>query len=393
MDRLAARAWPLDDQRIRNEACRQTGLNDFGDPPLQPALSMLAASLQNEADLHPMGRFLMRSHLKGLLSTRLRLTEQWRQASAPGPIESPLFITGMPRSGSTFLHELLAQDPAMRVPRVWEVMFPSTSRTKRGRDPRIRKTAACLWWFRRICPRADSVHPMRAETPQECVAIQSYTLLSYEFVSTCRVPGYEAFLRSTDLTPVYAWQRRFLQHLEADSPPARWVLKSPDHGFGLDALFAVFPDARIVQTHRNPADVLRSSIQLLEVLHSVFARPLDRQAMGLRETRLLAEAMECFIKFREDHSAQAGCFLDVNYRELVADPLATVRRIYRHLDTPLSPAAAEAMSRLIAHRSRYRKRSRTPSLADLGIDARAAASRFKRYCSCFDIPWHTAEAG
>jgi hypothetical protein len=368
-------------------------LSAFGEPPLQPALSTLARSLHQEANLHPLGRFLMRAHLKGLLVNRLRLVEEWRRAAPGGPIERPLFITGMPRSGSTFLHELLAQDLENRVPRVFEVMFPRAPRVSAKRDARIGKAAACLWFFRRLAPRADSVHPLRAETPQECVAIHSHTFLSEEFVSTCHVPSYESFLHATDLTPAYGWERRFLQHLQAGAPARQWVLKSPDHSHGLEALFAVFPDARVVQTHRNPVAVLKSSIQLLEVLHGVFARPLSRPDRSLREARLLADAMDSFIRFRQMHRELAERFLDVSYGALVADPMATVSRIYRHLERPLTRTAAEAMRRFIATRSRYRKRGRAPTQAEWGLGARSEANRFERYCSRFGIPWHPAEIG
>src|SRR6267378_3362192 len=136
-DKLGRRLSPLESKGLQADACRRSGLTDFGDPPREPA-----------------------------------------------PISRPVFITGMPRSGSTFLHELLAADPENRAPRVWEAMFPIRARgTQKGRsDPRVMKAAARLWWFRRLAPGADSVHPLRASTPQECVAIQSYTLLSEEFV-------------------------------------------------------------------------------------------------------------------------------------------------------------------------------------------------------------------
>src|ERR1700721_1195408 len=134
-------------------------------------------------------------HLRGLLETRLRLTQAWRQhleAMDKTLIERPIFITGMPRSGSTFLHELMAEDPENRAPRVWEVMFPIPTRDVRSSsDPRIRKAEACLWWFRRLAPRADTVYPIRAATPHECVGIHSYTMLSQEFLITCRIPAYE----------------------------------------------------------------------------------------------------------------------------------------------------------------------------------------------------------
>src|SRR6202012_5563271 len=139
-----------------------------------------------------------------------------------------VFITGMPRSGSTFLHELLAQDPDNRAPLVWEVMFPLPAPEETRRQAlRVFKAGACLWWFRRLVRQADCIYPIRARTPHECVAIHSYTLLSEEFISTCRIPTYETFLRSSDLTAVYQWEKCFLQHLQQFQPDRRWVLKAP----------------------------------------------------------------------------------------------------------------------------------------------------------------------
>lgn len=393
---VSRRLWLLEGEGLCAEARRRTGLEDFGDPPIEPALSVLVNSLEGEADLHPLGRFLMRVHLRGLLETRLRLASAWsRQLAALecSPIQRPVFITGMPRSGSTFLHELLAEDAFNRAPRVWEVMFPvSAPGVGGGRaDPRIRKAAACLWWFRRLAPQADAVYPMRARTPHECVAIHSYTLLSQEFVSTCRIPTYEAFLRLTDLRPAYAWQRRFLQFLQFCGPNRRWVLKSPDHVYGLEELFAIFPDAIIVQTHRNPLEVLKSSCQLTEVLRGLYAWRDGRDQIGVHESRVIAEGMERFIRFRDAHPELAERFIDVKYSELVADPLAVVARIYRQLDTPLSAEAAERMRRLVSNRSRYQRRRANLTLADLGLDVPAEARRFERYCSRFGIPWQQAE--
>jgi Sulfotransferase family len=392
-DRVARRCWPLAGEGLREAACRQTSLSAFGEPSLEPALSVLTGSLENEANLHPLGRFLMQCHLKGLLRNRLRLVEEWGRTRPSGAVERPLFITGMPRSGSTFLHELLAQDPVNRVPRVYEVMFPCGSRQTGRSDPRIGKAEACLWFFRRIARRADSVHPLRAQTPQECTTIHSYTFLSEEFLATSHIPSYEAFLHAADLTPAYAWERRFLQHLQSGAAATQWVLKSPDHAHGLGVLFSVFPDAQIVQTHRNPVAVLKSCIRLLEVLQGVFARPMNRQERGMREARMLADAMDRFIRFRETHPELAGRFLDVSYDALVADPIAAVRRIYEHLERPLTQTAVEAMERFVATRTRYQRRGRAPTLADLGLGDGSEANRFKRYCSFFGIPWHPAGSG
>lgn len=397
-DTISRRFWSLESESLMADARRQTCLEDFGDPPIEPALSVLVNSLDRKADLHPLGRFLMRTHLRGLLETRLRLVQAWRgqlEVLEASPIQRPVFITGMPRSGSTFLHELLAADPGNRAPRVWEVMFPVPAPEAERRDwgPRIRRAAICLWWFRRLAPRADSVYPMRACTPQECVAIHSYTLLSEEFLSTCRIPAYEAFLHSTDLGPAYAWQKRFLQYLQLPFPGRRWVLKSPDHVYGLEELFATFPDAVIIQTHRDPLEVLSSSSQLTEVLQGLFARSVDRDQIRVREAQVLAKAMERFIQFRDAHPELAGRFIDLKYSELVSDPLAAVRRLYQRLELPLTEAAAERMRCLASSRFRYRRRRPPQTLSEAGFDAAEEARRFKRYCFRFEIPCHQAEPG
>jgi Sulfotransferase family len=389
--RLSRRLWPLEAEALCAHARKKTGLEDFGEPALDPALAVLVDSLEREAEVHPLGRFLIRSHLRSLLATRLQLAEAWKRLAAAleaTPIARPIFITGMPRSGSTFLHELLAEDPANRVPRVWELMFPFAppGPQRPTRDPRIRKAAANLWWFRRLAPGADSIHPLRAESPHECVAIQSYTLFSEEFISMFRVPGYEAFLHAADLRPVYAWQRRFLQYLQLSGPARPWVLKAPDHVRGLEALFAAFPDAVVIQTHRNPLEVLESLTRMIEVLHGLFSSPGERRNIAAQEARMLADGMERALRFRDAHPELANRFLDVNYTELAADPLAVVRRLYQQLGMPLTELAAQRMGKLAAGRSRYRRSRAAPTLADLGLDPATEARRFERYGSRFLVP-------
>jgi hypothetical protein len=205
------------------------------------------------------------------------------------------------------------------------------------------------------------------------------------------VPSYEAFLHSTDLTPAYAFEKRFLQYLQLDSPARRWVLKSPDHVCGLNALFPIFPDAFIVQTHRNPMEVLRSSTELTRVLHGLYGPRGNYAEVWARETRVLAERTERFIRFRDEHPELADRFIDVKYSDLVADPMATVRQIYEEIEAPLPRATAEQMQRLAASRSRYQKRRTGPEPSASKPDAVQEADRFKDYCTRFDLPF--TEAG
>ena len=226
---------------------------------------------------------------------------------------------------------------------------------------------------------------MRARTPHECVAIQSYTFFSEEFIMSCRLPSYETVLRSADLVPAYAWEKNVLQYLQQNQPIRRWVLKAPDHDFGLDALFSVFPDAVVIMTHRNPLEVLKSTIHLSRVLQGLYSRPGDLNTLVERESRILVAAINRFIPFRDTHPELAGRFIDISYSELVADPLAIINRIYPQLEMPLTEDAAAKMRQLAMSRSRYSGRKSVSTLAELGIDASAQERKFEGYCHRFGI--------
>jgi hypothetical protein len=241
-----------------------------------------------------------------------------------------------------------------------------------------------------LAPGANSVYPLRAWTPHECVAIHSYTLLSEEFAMICRVPAYEAFLRKASFVATYTWQKHFLQYLQLFYPTKQWILKSPDHVHTLEHLLTVFPDAVVIQTHRNPLEVLNSSMRLTEVLEGTFARADDRSEIRKREARNLAEHMDGITSFREAHPELRGQFIDVKYHELVSDPLTVVRQIYQRLDMLLTEMAAERMQRLASTRSRYKGRRGDRKPADFELDGTIDRHRLEAYCSRFGFPVGTA---
>jgi hypothetical protein len=234
-----------------------------------------------------------------------------------------------------------------------------------------------------MAPDANALHPLRATSPQECEVIHSYTFQSQEFLATAWVPSYEEFLKSADFKPVYAFQKKFLQFMHRPGAPRQWVLKSPDHAHSVAALLAVFPDAIIIQTHRSPADVLASSLQLVEMLHRLFARREGEEKRAMREARVLVESVEQMLYFRESHPELARRFLDVNYADLVADPLTAVERIYAHCGKSLSPSVADRMRAVAAGKSRYQRRRVRSGADQIASTLAVELRRLEPYCRRF----------
>jgi hypothetical protein len=207
----------------------------------------------------------------------------------------------------------------------------------------------------------------------------------------CRVPSYEAFLRDANFVPVYAWQKRFLQYLQLSYPTKQWILKAPDHVHTLKHLLTVFPDAVVIQTHRNPLEVLKSSMHLTELLEGTFARSDDRSRIRKREARNLAEHMESITSFREAYPEQEGRFIDVKFHELVSDPLRIVRQIYQRLDMPLTEMVVEKMRSLASRRSRYKGPRGNKKPAGFEVDKNLDCRQLEAYCFRFGIPCQGSE--
>jgi hypothetical protein len=378
----------LDPARLLEAARRATGLSDFGEGEFQAPLSLLLRSLEGEARLTAMGRLAARSDLVGLLVNRLRLEEDRRRHPeiALERIRRPLFIVGLPRTGSTLLHHLLAQDPRSRVARAWEVMEPSPP-PESGRpdpDPRLARAARRLRWFDRLAPDFKTIHPLGADLPLECIAIMSASFLSPRFHTTYHVPSYQTWLAGEDLHPAYEFHRRFLQQLQWRAPAGHWVLKAPSHVFGFDALFATYPDAVVVQTHRDPLSVLASVASLTLVLQRVFTDHLDPIEIGVEVSQRWSSGLERAMQTRQDGHLDER-FLDVRYQDLVRDPMAAVRRIYERFGMTLTGPTLDRMQRFLAAHPKDQHGSHRYSLGSFGLDARDLAPRFKSYCEHFGL--------
>jgi hypothetical protein len=359
LSRLAGAVFD-DDTRLAPEpliaaAAKATRLDvkPLADPGLVGALAALTSSLQEEASLSPFGRVAVRWDLRRMLSTLLILAdaEQQDPAILTRPLAPPIFIAGLPRSGTTFLHGLLAEDPANRAPRMWEAIYPYPAHRAAGFGAGRWKVQLQLRIFTRLSPGIGNLHPMKADAPQECTEFTSHVFRSPRFDDVFRAPSFRAWLAASGYDEGYWFLARFLRHLQgAGEAPRRWILKSPEHVFSTDALARVFPDALLVLVHREPGHVLASAARLTELLRSPFTTAIDRREIGRKVADYWQDGMRRMVALADCLSFPLRSRLvHVQYRSLVADPVGTIARIYDAFGLELSREARAAMAAKVAH--------------------------------------------
>ena len=379
----------LDERSLLEAACREARLDDFGGEEFREPLRLILRGLETEARLTLLGRVVARRDLLGLLTTRLRLAADRKRhpAIADEPVARPFVIIGLPRTGTTLLHHLIAQDPASRAPLAWEVMAPSPPPEPRSydTDPRIEAAERKLAWLDWLAPDFKAIHPVGARLAIECIAILSHSFLSSRFHTTYRVPSYQAWLKEQDLRPAYAYHRQFLQHLQWRMPAERWVLKAPAHCYALDALFAVYPDARVVHTHRDPRTVLGSVASLTLTLQSAFAEKLDRVEIGREVVQSWTEGLAHAMRVRHTGTIAPDRFFDVQYHDLLRDPIDAVRRIYTHFDVPLTADAERRMRSHLVLNPQYKHGRHEYDLKAFGLDGPSLDRHFRPYREFFAV--------
>ena len=371
----------LDATGLAARATRATRLDDFGDDAFRAPLRLLLDGLEREAALTTLGRIIARTDLTRLLANRLRMVDARKRHPeiAAGRVERPVFIVGLPRTGTTILHQLMAQDPRNRVPTTWEVMHvhPPPERATYDTDPRIAAVDKHLAGVDRLIPNFKAMHPMGARLPQECVALTAHDFASMLFTTTHRLPTYQGWLEGADLRWVYASHRRQLQYLQWRCPAERWVLKSPGHLWALDALLAEYPDAVVVQTHRDPLRVVASLASLVTLLRSMASDEVDRVAIGAEWTALLAGGLARTTAVRRHFPA--GRVFDLHFAEFGRDEIAMVRRIYAHAGWDLEPEAESRMRHFLAANPKDKHGAHRYALADAGLDVATERARFRDY--------------
>jgi Sulfotransferase family len=377
--------------QLTEQAQQATGLADFGDESWREGAERLISDLNERAALNEVGIVIAASDVVEYLTSRLRVVDWVKRnpSIADADIRPPIVVLGQPRTGTTILFDVLAQDPANRVPLTWEVdePWPPPETATFDSDPRIDAVDAKLANVDLLIPGFQAMHDMGARLAQECVRITAGDFRSMIFSTQYRVPDYQRWLlHQADMAPAYRYHRMFLQYLQSAHPADRWVIKSPAHLWSLSAMFHEYPEALIVQTHRDPLRVVCSLASLVDLLRRLASDDVSISEVAAEWVDDIVLGLDRAMEARTDGTVPAGQAVDVLFRDFLRDPMAVVKTIYERLDIELTDAAEKAMRAFLADNPQEKHGGHRYSFAETGLDAGLLRERTRAYTEFFDIP-------
>ncbi|MGP8059858.1 MAG: sulfotransferase family protein [Acidimicrobiales bacterium] len=369
-------------------AMEETGLKDFGSSPFREGLGRLTDALDEEADLTAAGTEILGLRLTMLLANRLRVEKVYAAHPEIGDQEvgGPVVIIGLPRTGTTALSQLVAADPQFRSLRLWESIDPvppPTTETEHD-DPRIGEAQRGLDAMYTVFPRMRSLYYQTATGATECQDLLGMAFRTEHFDGMAHVPSYRQWVLDCDMTPAYEYHRRVLRLLQWHCPPRLWHLKTPVHMLALDELCAVYPDAKFLWTHRDPAAVLGSVCSLIAYTRSWVSDRDDAAALGEEQSAVWAEALRRAMEFRDRTGEER--FADVAWDELQTDPVGAVSRAYGRLGLDLGQSGRSRVAAWAADNPPGSKGAHEFALGDFGLEAAAVRRLFGFYLERFEVP-------
>lgn len=378
---------PIDVPSLLDAARRETGLDDFGEANFRDGLEALADSLAREAYLSDVGRMAYSGQVLGYLQERLRIEDWYRGHPEIDAqvVAAPIFVTGLPRTGTTALSNLLAADPAARSLRFWESQRPTPppAAANYENDPRIAEADAMLSGMKQAAPELALMHDDTGWSPTENQDLLGQHFRTLHFEGQGAIPTYVQWWLGCDMAPAYRHHHRVLKLLQWRCPPTRWNLKSPPDICHLDALVAAYPDVRIIWTHRDPAKVLPSVCKLIAIIRALCSEHVDLHALGRAELALWSEAMRRGLAFRRCVGGRA--FADVFMDDLVARPIETMAGVYDRFGLPFTAEGEQPMRAWLAENRQHKHGTPRYTLEEFGLSLGEVRAAFHEYTQHFSI--------
>lgn len=380
--------FDFSEEAVCEAARRATGLSDFGEDGFREGLRVLLETFNDTAGFTEKGRKRNHRRVVSLLATRLRVQSAFTEHPEirERRVRKPMVLTGLPRSGTSALFNLLGADPAARPLRLWEAIFPDPyqGELEPGQsDPRRDALEAHYARGREKNPDFSKIHYTTADGPEECVLLQAHAFCDVQMGIEPMMEPYASWFRKQDFRRMYAYYADLLRMLDWQRPGERWILKAPAHMWAIDVLVETFPDVSIVWTHRNPLQCTASICSMTAALMSG-REDFDSKQLGPVVMEFYATSLDRGLTARE--SLDPGRVIDLNYREFIADNMGAARQIYEHFEMPFTKEIRTALETHIREHPKDKHGSHQYDLEQYGLTPERVRERFAGYIERFGLP-------
>ncbi len=395
LGRIGYRGSSLEEESLIKTAMRKTRLADFGNPSFRGRMKLLTGAIETEAGLHPFGRFMVRQNLVRFLVNRLKIEEDLKKHPEilEIPMEDPVIVVGLQRTGTTMMHRMIAADTDnFRFLASWEAISPALPQGKGGGpdDPRLKMALIAQRALKYMAPDFFAIHPVEARGTEEDCLLFDFDFWSTVPEATMRVPAFSRWLEEQDHTEAYRYYKKILQYLYWQNPRGRWILKTPQHMEHFDEIFTVFPNARIIHTHRDPSRVVASFCSMVSHAYGVFSDRVDPVEIGRHWSRKALKMVTHAMDIRD--RAGSGNFIDIHYADLMKDPVSVVRRVYGFLGIPFTGENAKRIELWSRENPQNKHGRHSYHLEDFGLSKNEIARSFEAYRKRFNIPEEQSNA-
>jgi hypothetical protein len=371
---------------LENGARAATGLADFGSTYYREGLERIVEALNTEADLNETGKVIQHATISNALIQRLKIEETYKQHPEIDDVvvEGPVFIIGLPRTGTTALSQLVGADPQFRSLRLWESQSPTPppEAATQHDDPRIAQAQAGLDMLHNMFPLMKTLYNSEATAATECQDLMGMSFRTVHFSGVVRVPSYLGWVMGCAMDETYTYHRRVLKLLQWHCPPNLWHLKTPVHMFALDALVTAYPQAKFMWSHRDPAKVMGSVCSLIQYVRSWSSDRNDPVELGDEQLRCWAEGVRRAMDFRKRFGDER--FADVSFTDLQTDPVNTLRKSYDRLGLSFTEDTYRSVQQWASDHQPGSRGAHEYALSDYGLTPESVRDQFADYLATYD---------